>query len=630
MARHGRNTDKQRSSNSKKNAPSHPHQKNTMKKRVRKEEEKASEPCKDSSSLSKTPLQDEKSEKQKFEIFEFTKDEQIYKKGMFKICVLKGAIQINNAIIKAQKERVEHYCYNATRYPIYAIKHAPKEFYTEDFVPPDTVGQEVPSIARKYKKLSFGPDPISTIFYIKFEQKNFDKFYITHPLEKCGKVVESVWKSGLKVIENDINEMFEAKENFVPVYIKGESNSGKSMFCKALINKVLTQMSSNINVILLDIDLSQPIFGIPGCIRAIKFNAPLLSNYELNIDNSLKSGGVAEVVKSYFINEINSERNAEYYKGTDFQISRSSDRDQPFHGMIGTLYKSLMEKAKEDGRTVVIINASDDRSEMKNMIVYRMEPLDFEKGILPKENKSIESLDVLQHYKSSKGSRRNKLLKMNMFNCTPELDYYKENMRYPKKIINFKHKDRILDVLYSNMKDYNMLLKLQPCHYYYRSNCYISIDMSEEVHSDMKNTKHMKDLFQERVVALCKVKSSDLEMIKKEHPELQRDNPSYANPVIDFDIFREFNIPLEQIQFGFLDSLEVDEIKIKHRGDEVTPQDESVEVVICVCDYLNAHNLVKNKEKRGYTFGDTASIDKANEYEGTFTDFLYYESIKRM
>ena len=60
----------------------------------------------------------------------------------------------------------------------------------------------------------------------------------------------------------------------------GRKNSGKSAFCRALINAVLSRKHPR-RVFLLDADVGQPVFGTPFSMSLLRFSDPLFSNDDL-------------------------------------------------------------------------------------------------------------------------------------------------------------------------------------------------------------------------------------------------------------------------------------------------------------------------------------------------------------
>lgn len=62
--------------------------------------------------------------------------------------------------------------------------------------------------------------------------------------------------------------------------VTGPKNSGKSTFVMTLANLYV----KNTPVQILDTDLGQPIFGVPGCVQITLLNDPVLSNTYVNLE----------------------------------------------------------------------------------------------------------------------------------------------------------------------------------------------------------------------------------------------------------------------------------------------------------------------------------------------------------
>ena len=255
----------------------------------------------------------------------------------------------------------------------------------------------------EYKEIVNKAPESSAILYIERLDQDYHTIYKHLKTENCGKVIESHWEDGLRYLNNEISKKLRKKNSFVPVLIRGANNVGKSMFCKSLINKILTQTEGEPKTLLMDIDLGQPIFGVPSWISLIEFQRPILSNYEINISREEKNeNDVGILVKSYFINEIVANRNEDYLSGTDFTISRSSTRENPFHGIIGELFEEW-KKLYSKEKSVLIINAGGGSAEVKNIINYELNGIDYTDRNMLGENTTHKSVEILEAYKVSKG-----------------------------------------------------------------------------------------------------------------------------------------------------------------------------------------------------------------------------------
>lgn len=312
-------------------------------------------------------------------------------------------------------------------------------------------------------------------------------------------------------------------KNFAPIVITGVKNSGKSTFCKALINRILTENLPAPNTLLMDIDVRQPMSGIPGCISLIQFHKPILSNYELNLNGQEKDESIATVLKTYLINDNSFDRFKDYYSGTEYQVSRESSKAQPFKGMVDVLYQEA-QKLFEGKPTVVVINTGD-AIHHGSLPAYnvRIPPLNQMDPI--SGNVTDRSLDILQSYKNYKGkTRRNALIELNMYDISHGIPYFSENMKYDKSIIAEEYLEKLPNLAYYGLEDKKLLYTFLSTHVYDLKDLFLSIDMSENTLFDTNSIDQLKILTEERIVSISKIKVSDLERVKKHEEELCYDH----------------------------------------------------------------------------------------------------------
>ena len=351
---------------------------------------------------------------------------------------------------------------------------------------------------------------------------DYNDFYSWYDTEKWGKVIESHWEAGLEELESTINSKLTEDKAFVPLLIRGGNNVGKSMFAKALINGILTKSPEEWSVVLLDIDLGQPIFGIPCWVSWTEIRKPILSNYEIRIPlNNAEENDIGWVMKSYLINEISPERQEEYYVGTEYQGTIGSFNQQTsFNGIVGLLFNQI-KAYYNDQKVVVVINSGGWTAEVKNVINFELKGIKYDDKNQIEGNLTEEAQAVLWRYKNFKGrTRRNKLLELNTLDLHPSSPFYKENCNISDKVIKEKYATILPEILYYTKKDVYSLIKLQTQHSYSFDEVYLSADMTEYLFSNSDMANHLAEMFHNRIVAVWKISNDDISKI--ETPEITK------------------------------------------------------------------------------------------------------------
>lgn len=80
------------------------------------------------------------------------------------------------------------------------------------------------------------------------------------------------WREARKLISDGMKDVTSAK-----IIVTGAQNSFKSTFLAYLVNHLLSCKAAN-EVYLLDVDLGQPIFGMPGSMSLVRVTEPILCN----------------------------------------------------------------------------------------------------------------------------------------------------------------------------------------------------------------------------------------------------------------------------------------------------------------------------------------------------------------
>lgn len=131
-------------------------------------------------------------------------------------------------------------------------------------------------------------------------------------------------------------------------------------------------------------------------------------------------------------------------------------------------------------------------------------------------------MKFLRPIKSQKGNkRRNRLLELNMLDLTPSNPLYKEDVKYPQRLVSGEYWQNIPDLLYYGKQDVQTLLQLQTSHWYALGSTYLCADMTEYIYSNPLIFEHLKEIFENMIVAICRIKRKDFSKI--EIPEEKQD-----------------------------------------------------------------------------------------------------------
>jgi hypothetical protein len=298
------------------------------------------------------------------------------------------------------------------------------------------------------------------------------------------------------------------------------------------LNGSLTQIDQKHKTVLLDLDIGQPVFGMPCCISIIEILKPILSNYEIQLPRGEGTNqDVIKLVKSFLINEIAPDSQEEYFVSTDYQKSKSNPNSLSIHGMVGRLFEELKDYYKED-KVVVIVNTNGWNSSVGSLIhkaiidtinptfMVEQKGIDYRDPNQLDDNLTVEAISVLEAYKTMKGKkRRNRLQEYELFDIHTSNSIYKEHVTYPDKLISYDFKENLSDILLQGKFDLYTMMKIQKVFEYDLSNIHLSADMAEYFQSDINIFEHLSDIFNNMIVAVCKAKRTDLSALNNQDDE---------------------------------------------------------------------------------------------------------------
>ena len=253
--------------------------------------------------------------------------------------VLRGRVSLNSAHITASPDWVRYQWYNATWTPLNQIINCTNKMTNFECF------QEAKSIIPRQDYLelieinnSLGPE--DAVVLIKQNDIRRASIYFCLDIEKWAKVIETPWQDHLKNWLKQMNLLMSKGNSIGSIFIKGLSNVGKSLFAKALANYMFTKISWGIiiqnkksiasesgSIIILDIDIGQPIYGVPCCIKAYEVLKPILSNYEIRLNSN--EDAIFRPISQIYIGEVTP------YAQQDFYIS-----------MVQKLYNSILDLCK--------------------------------------------------------------------------------------------------------------------------------------------------------------------------------------------------------------------------------------------------------------------------------------------
>lgn len=240
--------------------------------------------------------------------------------------VLKGTVSFNSAYLSATENLTEYICYNGTKSPIYEIFNHTKSHNPSNYLKSAKwiLSKEEYAHIKQLKGTLSVLDAVVYITPCDISRNAVNYKYIDS--KNCAKVIESAWAEHLLETLKKVNLLISKNQTLWSVAIKGAANVGKSMLAKSLSNYLMTKVDwvSTIekhkqtdvesgSIVILDVDIGQPIYGVPTSIKAYEVVHPILTNHEMALSLETNEKWVVRLIKSYYIGEIAPDAQEEYY-----------------------------------------------------------------------------------------------------------------------------------------------------------------------------------------------------------------------------------------------------------------------------------------------------------------------------